>query len=167
MIRTPRVDRDALFEGSSPAAHVRRMHLAFIDAVAAGSGLDPVVAELVRLRGARTHDCRVCQAVRYEPARQAGVDEPMLDKIDDFEASDLPERVKVALRLTDAFIRAPSELSPELVQQARGTFTDDELMELCLQIVKNSSQKIGVALGTDENPSTDEPAPGGSVRWTP
>jgi len=30
-------------------------------------------------------------------------------------------------------------------------FSDEELIELCLHIAKNSTQKIGVALGTDMN----------------
>jgi hypothetical protein len=73
----------------------------------------------------------------------------MTDKIDVYERSDLDERHKVALRLTDAMIWRPTEVSDELVRQAHEHFTDAELAELLLDITKWSTQKIHVALGTD------------------
>ena len=66
--------------------------------VVRGSALDPVTTELVRLRCARTHHCRICQTLRLADARAAGVDEAVTAKVDFYERSDLPERAKVALR---------------------------------------------------------------------
>lgn len=77
-------------------------------------------------------------ALRLADARADGVDEAMTAKIDFYERSDLPERSKVALRITDAFI-----LRPDLF------FDAEQLAELCLDITKWSTQKIHVALGTD------------------
>jgi Carboxymuconolactone decarboxylase family len=122
---------------------------AYQAAVVRGSALDPVTTELVRLRCARTHHCRICQTLRLAASRAAGVDEAMTAKVDFYERSDLPERAKVALRVTDAFITQPSLLSGVVAEQARVSFGPAELASLCLDITKWSTQKIKVALGTD------------------
>ena len=122
---------------------------AYQAAVVRGSALDPVTTELVRLRCARTHHCRICQTLRLADARAAGVDETMTAKVDFYERSDLPERAKVALRVTDAFITRPDLLSDVAAGQARASFGPAELASLCLDITKWSTQKINVALGTD------------------
>jgi Carboxymuconolactone decarboxylase family len=122
---------------------------AYQAAVVRSSALDPVTTELVRLRCARTHNCRICQTLRLADSRAAGVDEDMTAKVDFYERSDLPERAKVALRVTDAFITQPSLLSGVVAGQARASFGPAELASLCLDITKWSTQKIKVALGTD------------------
>lgn len=119
-------------------------------AVVRGSALDPVTTELVRLRCARTHHCRICQTLRLADARTAGVNEAMTAKVDFYERSDLPERAKVALRVTDAFITRPDMLTDVVVGQARTWFGSAELASLSLDITKWSTQKIKVALGTDD-----------------
>jgi alkylhydroperoxidase family enzyme len=122
---------------------------AYQAAVVRGSALDPVTTELVRLRCARTHHCRICQTLRLADSRAAGVDEAMTAKVDLYERSDLPERAKVALRVTDAFITRPDLLSDTVAGQARAAFGPAELASLGLDITKWSTQKIKVALGTD------------------
>lgn len=131
---------------------------AYQEAVVRGSALDPMTTELVRLRCARTHRCRICQTLRLADARAAGVDETVTAQIDFYERSDLPERAKVALRVTDAFITRPDLLSGTVVEQARASFGPAELASLCLDITKWSTQKIHVALGTDgaDGLETDE-----------
>lgn len=119
------------------------------EAVVRGTALDPVVTEMVRLRCARTHNCRICRTVRLVNAREAGVDQAMTEKIDFYEKSDLDERVKTALRITDAFITRPDMLSEAVIRQAQASFTPQALAEMCLDITKWSTQKIHVALGTD------------------
>lgn len=122
---------------------------AYQAAVVRGSALDPVTTELVRLRCARTHHCRICQTLRLADARAAGVDETVTAKVDFYERSDLPERAKVALRVTDAFITRPDLLTDAVARQARASFGPAELASLSLDITKWSTQKIKVALGTD------------------
>ena len=152
---------DALPAGSSAAADFVAANLAAAEAspagllnayqaaVVRGSALDPVTTELVRLRCARTHHCRICQTLRLADSRAAGVDEDMTAKVDFYERSDLPQRAKVALRVTDAFITRPDLLSDTVAGQARASFGPAELASLCLDITKWSTQKIKVALGTD------------------
>ena len=111
--------------------------------------LDPIVTELVRLRCARHHDCRICKAVRLRDARDSGVDEAMTVKVDSFEESDLDERLKVALRYTDAFINGPAEVEAQLAAQLVEHFSPAQIVELSLDIVKWSTQKIHVSFGVD------------------
>jgi AhpD family alkylhydroperoxidase len=111
--------------------------------------LDPVTTELVRLRCARTHNCRICQTLRASDARSAGADDEMTRKIDFYESSDLGERHKTALRITDAFILRPGDLAGATADAARRQFTEGELVELCLDITKWATQKIKVSLGAD------------------
>lgn len=119
------------------------------DAVVRSRYLDPVTTELVRLRCARQHDCRICQSLRLTDARDAGLTDAITMKIDHYESSDLDERHKVALRIVDAMIWRPTDIDDQLVAQAHEHFTDDELAELLLDITKWSTQKVHVALGTD------------------
>ncbi len=121
----------------------------FYQAAARLSALDPVVTELVRLRCARHHDCRICKAVRQRDARESGVDAEMTAKIDFFEQSDLEERLKVALRYTDAFITQPAGAGPRLAADLLAHFSPAEVVELSLDIMKWSTQKIHVTLGLD------------------
>jgi AhpD family alkylhydroperoxidase len=122
---------------------------AYQEAVVRCSELDAMTTELVRLRCARTHRCRICQTLRLADARAAGVDEAITAQIDFYEHSDLPDRAKVALRVTDSFITQPDILSVTVAEQARASFEPAELASLCLDITKWSTQKIHVALGTD------------------
>lgn len=121
----------------------------FQAAVVRGAALDPVITELVRLRCARTHNCRICKTLRLADARVAGADDAMTAKIDFYEQSDLDERAKIALRITDAMITGPDRLDDAVIAQARSTFSAPERAELCLDIMKWSTQKIHVSLGTD------------------
>ncbi len=126
-----------------------RLLATYQDTVMRSRHLDPVTTELVRLRCARQHDCRICQSLRLADARDAGAGADVLAQIDHYETSDLDERHKVALRLVDAVIWRPSDMSDDLVGQAHRYFTDEELAELLLDITKWSTQKIHVTLGTD------------------
>jgi AhpD family alkylhydroperoxidase len=143
-IGSPAIGSPAIGD-TTPAVLLR----AYQEAVVRGSELDAMTTELVRLRCARTHRCRICQTLRLADARAAGVDEAITAQIDFYEHSDLPDRAKVALRVTDSFITQPDILSVTVAGQARASFEPAELASLCLDITKWSTQKIHVALGTD------------------
>jgi alkylhydroperoxidase family enzyme len=128
----------------------------FYSAVGRLDGLDdPVLLEVVRIRCARTHDCRMCRASRYLPAQEAGLDEASLAAVDRFESSALPERLKVALRYTDVFLTRPGDMSPELHRDLGAHFTEAEMVFLSLEIAKFSIQKQLITLGIDVLPGMD------------
>lgn len=149
MSREPRVPLGADHRPTGRDADLVALLNAYQDAVVRSSLLDPVTTELVRLRCARQHDCRVCQTLRSAEAIDAGVDDELTAQVDFYESSDLAERHKVALRIVDAVIWRPTDMSDELVRQAHEHFTDAELAELLVDITKWSTQKIHVTLGTD------------------
>ncbi len=61
----------------------------------------------------------------------------------------LAERHRVALALADALMTQPGALDDELVGALRREFTDEQLVELTLDVMKWNAQKVPVALGTD------------------
>lgn len=135
---------------TTPVVGALRDQLArYQNAVVRHDRLDIVTTELVRLRCGRSHHCRICQTLRLDAARQAGVNDVMTDKIDRYEQSDLAEHHKAALRVTDALITRPDTLSMAAVAEARRCFEQSVLIELCLDISKWSTQKIVVTLEAD------------------
>jgi alkylhydroperoxidase family enzyme len=128
---------------------------AFLRAVAQLRNLDPITSEVVRLRGARFHNCRMCKSLRTASALREGADETLFDKIDRYDSSDLAEPYKVALRLTDAIITQPGAMSAELVDHAHVHFSDAQLVELTLDVMRNAANKIAVAFGADAANVTD------------
>ena len=127
-----------------------------IDAFAASvmriSGIDPVITELVRLRCAKYHDCRLCGSLRLREARDQGLDEAAVAEIARHEASSLSDEAKVALRLADAMILHPSLANESLRADLREHFTESQIAEICLDVVKWSQQKYLVALRVETPP---------------
>ncbi len=121
----------------------------YLRAVARLDGLDPLTTELVRLRVARHHNCRLCKSLRTRAAMQAGGDESVYAKVDDFASSDLDDRHKTALHLTEALIIRPESMGAGLVARARDQFAPAELVELVLDVMRNSANKVAVAFGAD------------------
>ncbi|MFW6773918.1 carboxymuconolactone decarboxylase family protein [Nocardioides sp. CPCC 205120] len=113
--------------------------------------LDPVLTELVRLRCARVHDCRLCRSVR-DVAAADELDEATAAKVDHHAASDLPPRAKAALMLADAVILDPASAGPELRAAVRRHLSEAEIAEVLLDVVKWSQQKASVALRIEVPP---------------
>lgn len=121
----------------------------FQQAVARLDALDPVTAELVRLRGARQHECRLCQSLRSRSALVAGADDGTFAAVDDYATSDLTDAQKAALALADALIWTPAHLSDEVVADVRAHFSPAQAVELVLDVMRNAGNKIAVALAAD------------------
>jgi hypothetical protein len=121
----------------------------FAASVVRASEVDPVTTELVRLRCARYHDCRLCGSLRYQDAIDSGFDEELGNKIDRYETSDLEERHKAALRLADAMIVDPAGIGDDLRADLREHFGEAEIAELLLDVMKWSHQKVKVSLRLD------------------
>lgn len=118
-------------------------------AVARLDRLDPMTTELVRLRGARVHDCRICKSIRHVRAVEGGGGEALFDQIDRYEQSDMPEQHKVALRLADAIYWSPSQLPAGLVDDVHRHYAPAQIVEIVLDVARNALNKFAVAMGTD------------------
>ena len=117
--------------------------------------LDPVVTELVRLRGARQHRCRLCQSLRSRPALRAGAGDEEFAAVDHHAESDLPPATKAALALTDAMVWLPGRIDPTVAGAVRGALSDAQAVELVLDVARNATNKIAVAFAADA-PHVDE-----------
>ena len=118
--------------------------------------LDPLITEVVRLRCAQVHDCRHCASLRLQDAAEAGFDEPMAAAVLRYEDSDLGPAAGAALRLADAITLTPGRVDDDLRGELAAHFTDEQIAEICLDVVKWSRQKVLVALRLEE-PLPDGP----------
>ena len=112
--------------------------------------IDPVTTEIVRLRGANQHDCRLCKSRREGSALDAGGSESLYEHIELYETSaELSDRHKAALRYTDALIWTPANIAPEVAAGVRIHFTEAESYELTADVMRNAGNKIAVSLKAD------------------
>lgn len=106
----------------------------FVPAVARLRALDPLTTEVVRLRGAIAHNCRLCKSLRERHALDAGGSESFYAEIGHYEHSDqLSHEHKAALRYVDALVWTTSAIP----------------VEPTLDIMRNATNKIAVAVGAD------------------
>lgn len=122
----------------------------FVPAVARLRAIDPVTTEIVRLRGAVQHNCRLCKSRREGNALDAGGSESLYAEIEHYETSaHLSDRHKAALRYVDALIWSPSRIDPEVAAGVRTHFSQEAALELTLDVMRNACNKIMVSLGAD------------------
>jgi alkylhydroperoxidase family enzyme len=121
----------------------------FLREVAKLTTLDPVTNELVRLRGARAHGCRLCQSLRRRTAVQVAGGAELFDASDEYERGELTVGHRAALDLVDAFVWQPVAWPEGLADRLRAAFSPGEATELILNLMRNSANKIAVALAAD------------------
>ncbi len=123
----------------------------FVPAVALQQALDPVTTEVVRLRGAAQHNCRLCKSLREGHALDAGGNEDLYEQIEKYEsAPDLTDAHKAALRYVDALIWSPAKIAPEVAAGVHKHFSEDQSVELTLDVMRNACNKIAVSLAADK-----------------
>ncbi|MGH3724577.1 MAG: carboxymuconolactone decarboxylase family protein [Mycobacterium sp.] len=122
----------------------------FLTAVGGLSALDPITTEVVRLRGAAQHQCRLCKSLRETTALNAGGSESLYGDIAGFEESThLGDPHKAALRYVDALIWTPAHIPAEVVSGVREHFSAEQAVELTLDVMRNGCNKIAVSLAAD------------------
>jgi alkylhydroperoxidase family enzyme len=65
------------------------------------------------------------------------------------------ERERVAIAFADELMTQPGQMSDQLVGELHRVFTDDELAELTVKILKFNMQKVTVACGHDMTMTVD------------
>jgi alkylhydroperoxidase family enzyme len=127
----------------------------FITIVGPLDTVDVVTRELVLLRGARQHQCRLCQSLRSRSAIAAGADDALFDAVDHPDRPIVNDRRRAAFALVDDMIWQPSRIAPATVTAVRTHYTPLEAVHLVLNVARNSIQKVPVALATDGANVTD------------
>jgi alkylhydroperoxidase family enzyme len=137
---------------TQPTANIQTAFFEFVRVVYNLHELDPVTTELVRMRGARQHNCRLCKSLRAYSALEAGVKETQLDAVDHYLESDLTASQKAALTLVDAMIWQPAFIDEHVIADIRQHFTPAQAVELVLDVTRNAANKSIVALDADAAP---------------
>jgi hypothetical protein len=122
-------------------------HERFLLEVAKLSSLDPVTSELVRLRGARAHDCRLCQSRRNVTAIDLAGGRALFE---DADPVGLSGEQTLVLHVVDTFVWQPTRWPEGLGRQVLETLGSAAATELVLDIVRNAANKIAVAFGVDD-----------------
>jgi len=139
---------DPRWDSGTDATDVVFNHL--LPGIARLRSLDPVTTEVVRLRGASAHNCRLCKSLRDSTALDAGGSEGLYDEIERYEDSGLlTDSHRAALRYVDALVWSPAHISSEIAGGVRKHFTAEQSRELTLDVMRNASNKIAVALKAD------------------
>jgi alkylhydroperoxidase family enzyme len=129
--------------------------------------VDQPTKEVGRLRNARITGCGICKNLRFDGARDAGLDEDAVALIDDaYPESDLSDRWKLAIRMADALI-ADARFDESLRADLLAEFTPAQIVELAATITTAIAfSKAAVAFGAPaEMPVMVVPTPavGGTV----
>src|ERR1700737_2947810 len=88
-------------------------------------------------------------SARSAVALQQGANEQMLAAVDHYEHSDLSPVQQAALRLADAYLVSPAEMSEAVKHDVAAHLNPDQVIELVLKLMGYSSDKVMVALGLD------------------
>lgn len=140
--------------GSTPgdepeAADLARAIDDLIRVVPSLQALDPVTTELVRLLGARRHRCRICQSLRSRSALAAGADDALFAAVDQHATSDLEPAQRAALGFTEAMLGTPGRVDWDRARALRAHFPPAACVELVLDVTRNATNKVAVALAAD------------------
>lgn len=111
--------------------------------------VDVVTTELVRLLGARRHACRVCQSVRSYSAMEAGADDALFDSVEAYETGEFTPGQKAALAFADGLLASPTRFDSSVAEELTHRFAPEACVELVLDILRNATNKVAVALGGD------------------
>lgn len=117
---------------------------------AASQGLDPQLAELVRIRASQLNHCAYCLNMHTVDARKGGESEARIYLLSAWEeAGDIfTEKEQAALRLTEAITVLSSHeyVSDEVYDRAAKHFGEEELAQLISLIFTiNSWNRIAVS----------------------
>jgi alkylhydroperoxidase family enzyme len=126
---------------------------AVMTAVARLRSLDPLTAELIRLRGARFHHCRLCSSRRRVAAAALGSE--LLEDADPAARPDLTGVQRAALALTEGMLLTPAAIPPAVIAAVRAELSPQQAAETALLVAHNAANKIAVAFAVDA-PSVSE-----------
>ena len=152
----PRIAIENQFQGLIVGSELEAAVTEFANAAMRADAIDPRITELVRLRCAGVHDCRVCGSLRLADALAEGLEDDVAQKVAAYETAGFDPAAVAALRLVDAIILTPGAVDEDLAEELHRHFTDAQIAEICLDVVKWSHQKVLVALRLEKPPWGDE-----------
>ena len=124
-------------------------------------GLEPALQELVKIRASQINGCAFCLHMHTRDARKQGETEQRIYLLDAWRESPLyTARERAALAWTEALTLVTEGHVPDAVyEEARGCFSDEELVNLSLAIVTiNGWNRLMVAFRTAPEVAANAPA---------
>jgi AhpD family alkylhydroperoxidase len=126
-----------------------------------GSGLEPALLELVKMRASQINGCAFCIDMHSKDARAAGETEQRLYALNAWhETPFFSERERAALALTEAVTLVSETHVPDsVVEHAAAVFSPTELTRLVYAIIEiNAWNRLAITVGAPE-PGSYGPAP--------
>ncbi len=123
-----------------------------------GSGLEPSLLELVKLRASQINGCAYCIDMHWKDARARGESEQRLYGLMAWrEAPYYTKRECAALAWTEAVtLIAENHVPDELYEEVRQSFTETELVNLTFALVAiNGWNRLAISFRTE--PGTYQP----------
>ena len=117
-----------------------------------GSGLEPSLLHLVKMRASQINGCAYCLDMHSKDARSEGETEQRLYLLNAWrEAPFYTERERAALAWTEALtLVSETHVPDEVYAQAREQFTEEELVNLSLAVVAiNGWNRLSIAFRTE------------------
>lgn len=118
-----------------------------------GSGLEPGLIELVKMRASQINGCAYCIDMHSKDARRQGESEQRLYALSAWrETPFFTDRERSALALTEAVtLLAHEEIGPDIIEEASTAFNPDELTKLLYLIIEiNAWNRLAITTGTPE-----------------
>src|SRR5437764_14442934 len=88
-------------------------------------------------------------SARSAVALQQGADEDLLAAVDHYENSEFSPMQRAALRLADAYLTSPADMTAATKADVNAHLTPAQAVEIVLKLMGFSSDKVMVALGLD------------------
>ena len=123
-----------------------------LEAVVKGSGLEPRLLHLLKVRASQLNGCAYCLDMHSKDARAAGETEQRLYLLDAWREVGLySERERAALEWTEALTLVAEGHVPDAVYDAaREHFSEEELVNLALAVVAiNGWNRLSIAFRTE------------------
>ncbi len=124
-----------------------------LSAVVSGSGIEPRLIELVKLRASQINGCAYCIDMHSKDARATGETEQRLYALSAWrETPFFNPRERGALALTEAVTRvAETHVPQSAVDEAASQFPPDELTKLLYLIIEiNAWNRLAITVGSPE-----------------
>ena len=110
--------------------------VAALDTYVKGSGLDPGLIELIKMRASQINGCAYCLHMHSRDARARGESEERLYLLDAWRESPLyTDRERAALAWTEAVtLVSQTRVPDEVYEEARHQFSEEELVKLTVAV---------------------------------
>ncbi len=107
-----------------------------IEKYIANTSLDPLLAELIKIRASQLNKCEYCIKMHSKAARKLGEKDSRIHALDSWATnSEFSDKEKASLLLTEAItLLSANGLSDEIYHTAVAQFTDQELAQIIIII---------------------------------